>query len=128
MTSLAHVEKLDAALAARSQSEAALRLRLGQALEAASRSACFDLGFSSLTAYALERSERRGRWVEGARCLARRLEALPALRRAVACGQVSWSKAVLVARVATPNDEARWVEAARRLTVRELGARLKESP
>ena len=77
-------ERIDAELALQSQAEAALRLRLGQALEVMSRGACFELGFSSLFAYALERCERSARWVEGARCLARRLETLPVLRRSSA--------------------------------------------
>jgi hypothetical protein len=34
------------------------------------------------------------RWVESARCLARRLESLPALRQALAGGDVSWSQDV----------------------------------
>jgi hypothetical protein len=119
-----HLERTDAELATQSRAEAALRLRLGQALEVLGRGACFELGFSSLTAYALERCERGTRWVEEARCLARRLEALPVLRHAVAFGVVSWRKAVLVARVATPNDEAQWAAAAQHLTVRQLLARL----
>jgi hypothetical protein len=42
-----HSERFEA------QAEAALRLRLGQPLEVLARGGCFDLGFSSLTAYAL---------------------------------------------------------------------------
>jgi hypothetical protein len=128
MVPLGEVERIDARLAAQSQAEAALRLRLGQVLDVIGRGACFDLGFSSLAAYALERCERGVRWVEGARCLARRLEALPTLRRAVAHGDLSWSKAVLIARMATPADEVRWAEVARHATVRELNARLKSKP
>ncbi len=127
MTALADAVRLDAELALLSRAETALRLRLGQALEVLGRGACSELGFSSLSAYALERCERGMRWVESARCLARRLEALPVLRRAVAFGEMSWSKAVLIARVATPRDEASWVQSAQRLTVRKLAAQLSES-
>jgi hypothetical protein len=123
-----HLVRIDAELALQSRVEAALRLRLGQTLEVLGRGACFELGFSSLAAYALERCERSTRWVEEARCLARRLEPLPVLRGALAFGVVSWRKAVLVARVATPSDEARWTEIAERLTVRQLVARLNEEP
>jgi len=92
-------ERWDRELAALARQGAALRLRLGQMLEVLSQKAhCFTLGFSSVSAYALERCERSVRWVEGARCLARRLEALPALRRALAHGEVSWSALELVAR------------------------------
>src|SRR6185295_18808748 len=94
------VDRLDLELVALAQEGAAFRLRLGQALEVmARRGHCFALGFSSLAAYALERCDRGVRWVEGARCLARRLEALPALRAAVAGGEISWSRAELVARI-----------------------------
>jgi hypothetical protein len=64
-------------------------LRLGQVLELMQRKACcFELGFSSLAAYALERCERGARWVEVACCLARRLEVLPLLRSALATGRI----------------------------------------
>jgi hypothetical protein len=120
MRSMGELRKLDAQLAALARVEASLRLRLGQALEVLSRGGVFALGFSSLAAYALERCERSGRWVEGARCLARRIEPLSQLRRGVACGQVSWSMAELIARVAQPEEEARWLEAAASHTVREM--------
>ena len=108
-------------MAALARADAALRLGLGQVLEVIGKGGhCFALGFSSLGAYSLERCERSGRWVEAARCLARRLESLPALRRAVASGQLSWSAAELGARVATPESEAHWLGVAAAHTVREL--------
>ncbi len=85
------MERVDVALASRAREEAALHLRLGQALEVMGRGGCFTLGFSSLAAYALERCERSVRWAESARCLARRVERLPELRGAIAFGKVSWS-------------------------------------
>jgi hypothetical protein len=121
------VERLDAALAARARQEAGLRLRLGQVLEVLGRGQHFELGFSSVAAYALERCDRSVRWVEGARCLARRLEPLPALRRAMAFGRVSWSMGELLARVAQPHDEARWIEAAEGQTVREMRGRVLDA-
>lgn len=114
------VESLDVRLASLSRVEAALRLRLGQVLEALSRGGCFELGFSSLSAYALERCDRSVRWVEAARCLARRAESLPALRRALAFGKVSWSMGELLARVARPDDEGWWLEVAAKQTVRQV--------
>src|SRR5688572_30486503 len=107
-------------LASRARDEAALRLRLGQALEASSRGACFELGFSSLSGYALERCDRSVRWAEAARCLARRVEGLPGVRQAIANGCVSWSMAALIASVARPEDEAGWLEAAESRTVRQM--------
>jgi hypothetical protein len=111
---------LDAGLAALARAEAGLRLGLGQVLEALGSGGVFELGFSSLAAYALERCERSARWVEGARCLARRLEPLPDLRKAVATGEVAWSMAECVARAAQPEAEARWLALAHEHTVREM--------
>jgi hypothetical protein len=114
------VERLDARLASLARAEAGLRLRLGQVLEVMGQGKHFELGFSSLAAYALERCDRSVRWVEGARCLARRLEGLPEVRRALASGSMSWSMGELLARVADQEDEASWIEAAASRTVREM--------
>lgn len=115
------VERLDVELVAQTRNAAAWRLRVGQVLEGLARLELFSqLGFSSLAAYGLERCERGGRWVEAARCVARRLEALPGLRRALATGQLSWSVGELVSSVARAEDEARWLRLAERHTVREL--------
>ena len=114
------IERLDATLASLAREEGALRLRLGQLLEVLGRGAVFDLGFSSLGAYAVERCERSVRWVEAARWLARRAEVLPELRRAVAMGKVSWTMGEVLARVATPVDETRWLALAQSRTVRQM--------
>src|SRR6185503_4643596 len=119
---LESIELLDAQLVSMTRQEAGARLRLGQVLERMQRQACcFELGFSSLAAYALERCERGARWVEVACCLARRLEVLPSLRRALATGCISWSKAELLARwlareQAQPVNEVYLLELAQRRT------------
>jgi hypothetical protein len=113
-------QRLDASLAALAREETALRLRLGQALEVLGRGGVFDLGFSSLAGYASERCERSVRWAEGARCLARRVEKLPELRRAMATGAMSWTMGELLARTARPEDEVHWIEAAQTRTVRQM--------
>jgi len=115
------------ALASLARVEGALQLRLGQTLEVLGRGGVFELGFSSLSAYALERCERSTRWAEGARCLARRLERLPELRGAVAHGAVSWSMADLLGRWldangAGPEEEAWWIELAESHTLRQMRA------
>jgi len=120
MRGFGDVECMDTTLASLARGECALRLRLGQLLEILGRGAVFDLGFSSLGAYAVERCERSVRWVEAARCLARRVEALPELRRAMATGDVSWALAEVLARVATPADESRWLALAEGRTVRQV--------
>jgi hypothetical protein len=114
------VERLDEKLGALARAEAALRLRLGQALEVLSRGGVFELGFSSVAAYAVERCERGARWAEVARCMARRLEVLPGLRQGMVSGSISWSMGELLARVARPEDELRWVEMAESRTVRQM--------
>ena len=121
------VERLDGLLASLARAETALRLRLGQLLEVLGQGKCFELGFSSIAAYALERCDRSARWVEAARTLARRLEQLPQLRRAMAFGQVSWSMGELLARVAQPEDEARWIETAESRTVRQVRVLVREA-
>src|SRR3954469_25766690 len=98
MARMGDLERLDETLASLARGEAALRLRLGQLLEVVGRGAVFELGFSSLGAYAVERCERSVRWAEAARCLARRLDELPQLRLAVATAKVSWSMGELLAR------------------------------
>jgi HAMP domain-containing protein len=118
------VERLDEGLASLARAEAGMRLRLGQVLEVLGRGQHFELGFSSVAAYALERCDRSVRWVEGARSLARRLEPLRELRRALAFGSISWSMAELLARVARPADEASWMEAAQSRTVRQMRGRV----
>jgi hypothetical protein len=123
----AGLEQLDRRLASLARGEAAWRLRLGQALEMLGRGGVFELGFSSLAAYAVERCERSVRWVEGARCLARRVELLPQLREAIAFGRVSWSMAEALTRVVTPENEARWIEQAESRTVRQMRRLAKES-
>ena len=114
------IERLDSELASFARAGAAQELRLGQLLEVLGRGAVFELGFSSLGGYAVERCERSVRWAEGARGLARRLEALPELRRAVAIGEISWCMAELLARVATPASEVLWIERAKCRTVRQM--------
>ena len=120
------LEQLDRELCTLARADGRLRLELGQLLEVmAERAWHFSLGFSSIAAYALERCQRRARWVEGARCLARRLKALPALSGALCEGSISWSMAEVVARVARAEDELVWLDAARGHTVRELRERVR---
>ena len=65
------------------------------------------LGFSRSKAYEFIR-------------LAESLESLPALKRSVESGKVSWTKAREVVKVATPESEKRWVALARESSRREL--------
>jgi hypothetical protein len=124
----ARIEQLDTELVRLGRGAAALRLGLGEVLEAlASRQGHHALGFSSLGAYAVERCGRSERWVADSRALARRLAELPRLRRALITGRVSWCMAEVVARHATAESEAFLVALAPRLTVRRMKALLADA-
>lgn len=78
------------------------------------------LGYVSLAEYAgkvLDLTPRQAR--ELAR-LGRRLAVLPELDAAMAAGELDWTKAREVARVASPQTAAAWVARAREVTAREL--------
>jgi hypothetical protein len=122
------LQLLDAELVAHAHSCGRLRLEMARGLEAlALRNGHHEMGFSSVEAYALERMERSASWVQKSRRLARRLETLPELRAAHISGRVTWSMAAVLARVATPDDEASWLARADRLTVREVTALMEAS-
>lgn len=119
------LEALDFELAWLGRGAGALRLRLGEALEALGRSkGHHELGFASIEAYALERCERGPRWAADSRALARRLERLPSLRAALVLGELSWSMVELVARHADAESEPALLLVAMGSTVRAVRERL----
>src|SRR5690349_19736370 len=105
------VEALDRELARCARKSGALRLATGLGLDALARSGGHAaLGFASIEAYALERCDRSATWTRVSRRLAAGVEELPQLRRALICGQISWSMGLEIAKVATPRDEAHWLQ------------------
>ena len=72
-----------------------------------------DLGFSTINQYARQElgfsTSRTGDFIR----LSRQLENLPAVREAVAAGQLGYTKAREIVSVATPETEACWLEVAR---------------
>jgi 5-methylcytosine-specific restriction endonuclease McrA len=78
------------------------------------------LGFARLGDYARERVGLSARQLQDLAHTSERLAALPVLEEALASGQLGWSQARLIARVATPENAALWVAFARRVRVREL--------
>lgn len=78
------------------------------------------LGFASLQLYATEALRFSDNRYWQFKRLADDLERLPALRRALARGDLGWTKAQLVARVATARTQERWVARARAAGRREL--------
>jgi hypothetical protein len=84
------------------------------------------LGFASFGQYCEERLGMSGRAVAQRAWLERRLAGLPALRRAMREGRVSYEKARVVASLAGEGDEEAWVAAAERATCIELRRRADE--
>jgi hypothetical protein len=83
-----------------------------------------ELGFASIHAYALESLDfspsKTAQFIQ----LAKRLDELPRLRRAVETGEVTWTGARSVAGVATSDSEGEWVEQAKRLSRRQLAKKI----
>jgi 5-methylcytosine-specific restriction endonuclease McrA len=83
-----------------------------------------ELGYSSIHAYAAEAlGFSRARTFYFLK-LCRSLESLPALKASVESGALPWTKAVEVARVATPGTEGIWIAEAQRTGRRELARKV----
>jgi hypothetical protein len=84
-----------------------------------------ELGFSSIYQYAGEAlgfsPPRTAQFLR----LCVSLEELPALKQSVAAGEVSWTKAREVAKVATPQTDSAWVDLARTESRRKLERRVR---
>jgi len=106
--------RLGAALGPLRRVQAALaeRLRASRAWE--------RLCYARLGDYARERLGVSSRQVQELARVDRALAELPALERALLENALPWSKVRLVARVASPEDEAAWIERARAVSTRGL--------
>ncbi|MBC8426457.1 HNH endonuclease [bacterium] len=84
-----------------------------------------DLGYPSIHIYAAEAlgfsPSKTSQFVR----LAGALEELPKLRRSVALGELGWTKAREVAKVATPGSESRWIAEAARSSSRGLESKVR---
>jgi hypothetical protein len=78
------------------------------------------IGFARLADYARERVGLSARQVQDLAHVDGRLATLSGVEAALVGGALSWTKARLLARVATAEDEARWIAYARRVTTHEL--------
>jgi hypothetical protein len=108
-------------LLAAARSRAPLRLALARiAARLVATRAWERLGFARLADYARERTGLSARQLQDLARTSARVEGLPALEAALLSGRLGWSQARLVARVATREDEERWIGFARRVRVREL--------
>jgi hypothetical protein len=118
---LEEVRRLDGELARLASGHGRVRLRMGRQYERLGKaSGHHELGFSSMAAYSWERCSQSGRWVEVSRYVARKLESLPVLRAALESGAISWSKAEVLVKVASPENEVALLAEARRSTARAL--------
>jgi len=105
----------------RARTRGPLRLALGRiAARLIEMRAWERLGFARLADYARERTGSSARQLQDLAHTSERFEALPAVQASLASGCLGWSQARLIARVATPEDEARWIAFARSVRVREL--------
>ncbi len=121
----ADLDAIDNRIATLGRGLGALRLAIGEGLLRLTSGAIQDFGFPTFESYVREALGRTGRWGADVRGLARRLEALPHLRTALASGHLSLSVVELVARMATSIDDAEWVERAATMNVRQLRADIK---
>jgi hypothetical protein len=86
-----------------------------------------ELGYSTVAGYAQAHfGYRRTETYEAVRT-SRALDALPKSRVAFARGRIGWSKVKLIARVATPETEAEWLDHAKRHTVEQLEAEVRDA-
>ncbi len=83
------------------------------------------LGFVRLPDYAAERLGLRARSLQEDARVATALDLLPTIRRALETGAIRWTHARLLAGVATPAFEDRWLRLALASTTRQLGALVK---
>jgi hypothetical protein len=83
-------------------------------------------GYPNIYGYAFERfgfGQRKTRYLVS---LGQKIERLPKIREALVKGTLGWCKASRVASVATPDNEAMWLESALSLTVKQLERRISD--
>ncbi|TMA34702.1 MAG: HNH endonuclease [Deltaproteobacteria bacterium] len=83
------------------------------------------LGYVRLRDYAVERLGLSARQVQDLAHVDRVLQRLPLVDAAFIAGNLTWTKVRLLCRVATAEDEARWIQLAQRLTARALAREVR---
>ena len=117
--------EIDRRLVALARAAGALRLAVGDGLRRLRETGGhLELGFSSVGAYGFERIGQKPRWVDESARVSARLVGLPGLRAALETGRLGWSMVELLARHATPENEAQLIAEARMVTVRAMRERL----
>lgn len=86
-----------------------------------------ELGYANIYDYAAESfgfsRSKTSHWI----ALSKAMRSMPALRRAVNTRELEWSKAVEVARVATPQSAKQWVEVAKHSNRKQLRERIRSA-
>ena len=114
----------DAQLVALLRSQAPLRRALAAiAGRLVATRAWERLGFARSADYAAERAGCSARQLQELAHVDAALAALPQIDAALASGGLPWTKGRLLCRVATREDEGRWLEAASGLSAQALGPR-----
>ena len=83
------------------------------------------LGYVRPRDYAVERLGLSARQVQDLAHVDRELQRLPLVDAAFVAGRLTWTKARLLCRVATPEDELDWLDLARHLTARALAREVR---
>ncbi|MEE9281400.1 MAG: hypothetical protein V3V67_14600, partial [Myxococcota bacterium] len=92
-----------------------------------SRETWKKLSYVRVGDYARERFGLSGRELQDLGRLGARLDRLPGLAAALRDGRICWSKARLIAQIATRSDEAEWIAYAKGATTKELEDRVSGS-
>ncbi len=117
---------VESRLAALARSPAALRRALARiAGRLVATRAWERLGFARLRDYAVERVGLSARELQDLARVDAALAELPRVESALVSGQIPWTKARLLCRVATREDESLWMAAAERLTAEELAREVR---
>jgi hypothetical protein len=117
---------VDARLVELARAGAPLRRALAAiAAAVVARRAWDALGFVRARDYAVERLGLSARQLQDLAHVDGRFRRLPRVEAAFVVGRITWTKARLLCRVATPEDEALWVEAAERMTARALAREVR---
>lgn len=113
-------------LVALARAEAPLRRSLAAiAARLVAKRAWERLGFVRLGDYAREWAGLSARQLQDLAHVDAALARLPAIERAFTSGVLTWTKTRLLCRVATAEDEARWIATAQRMTARSLACEVR---
>jgi len=120
------VEALDARLFALARADTPLRRVLARIAGRLVKTRSWEpLAFARPADYARERPGLSARELHDLAHVDAALAKLPAIDAALATGQLGWTKARLLCRVATPADEARWLAASEGLSAAALAREVR---